>query len=67
MTLTSFSQLYAHNLKVLKSIESGKTSSSLTNYLREMDPMYATDLSTLDSIRAEEQRRWGMTTPSYIA
>jgi hypothetical protein len=67
MTKDSFSKLYAHNLKVLKSINSGKTSSSLSEYLREMDPQWATSEDMLMRIRAEESSRWANTTASYIA
>lgn len=67
MTTASFSKLYAHNLKVLKGIDSGKTSSSPVDYLREMDPDWATSDDMLDRIRADEQRRWANNPASYIA
>jgi len=67
MTTASFSKLYAHNLKVLKSLDSGKTSSSLAHYLGEMDPQWAGSDDMLDRIRADEQRRWANKPASYIA
>ena len=67
MTQTTFSRLYEHNWKVLKSIGSGNNSSSLTTYLKEMDPQFAKNTKMLERIRQDEIQRWKDKPASYFA
>ncbi len=63
----TYKKLYEFQETVTKSGENARSSSGYLEYLRQQDPLYATDTRLLDRIRADEHRRWSNTTASYIS
>lgn len=63
----TYRKLYEFQETVTKSGENARSSSGYMEYLRQQDPLYATDPRMLARIREDEHRRWSSTTASYIS